>query len=208
VLGHAVLDNTRSATVYISNVGNPADGFVLRLDLSLSPTVKVNSATEIAHGYKVVPNAAAFVFGPTGLVYNKGTDTLYVASTADNAIFAVAKASKLTTPIVRGTKIFGNPPNANLRGPLGMVNAPNGDLIVANGDGVSGDPTQPSEYVEFSKTGTFVSQFNIDPAQGGAFGIDAGLLGDNAPRLAVVDDNVNTLNVFTGLTPSVAGAGQ
>jgi hypothetical protein len=38
-----------------------------------------------------------------------------------------------------------------LRGPLALALAPNGDLITANGDAVNGDPTQPSEIVEFTK---------------------------------------------------------
>ncbi len=35
----------------------------------------------------------------------------------------------------------------HLHGPFGLVLAPNGDLITANGDAVNGDPTQPSELV-------------------------------------------------------------
>jgi hypothetical protein len=122
----------------------------------------------------------------------------------------VAKASKLTTTAGKGTKIFSNPPDAHLHGPLGMVKAPNGDLIVANGDGVAPNPAFPSAYIEFTKAGAFISRFNIDPDIGGAFGIDAGLVAslDNAPRLAVVDDNTNTLNVSTGLPPSISGAEQ
>jgi hypothetical protein len=48
---------------------------------------------------------------------------------------------------------------------------PNGDLITANGDAVNGDPTQPSEIVEFTKNGEFVGQFNVDAGQEGAFGM-------------------------------------
>jgi hypothetical protein len=92
------------------------------------------------------------------------------------------KASKLTAPTHLGTKVFGN---AVLHGPLGMVRAPNNNLIVANGDGISPDPTHPSEYVEFAKSGgngVLIDEFNIDPNLGGAFGIDAGLLSDTAAR--------------------------
>jgi hypothetical protein len=89
-----------------------------------------------------------------------------------------------------------------------MVQAPNGDLIVANGDGVNGDVTHPSEYVEFTKTGDFVGQFNIDDAQGGAFGIAVGAGPNNAPRLAVVDDNASDLNIFTGAAPALNGPAE
>ena len=61
--------------------------------------------------------------------------------------------------------------DAHLRGPLGLVLAPNGDLITANGDAVNPDPTQTSELVEFTPEGKFVGQFSIDPTAGAAFGL-------------------------------------
>jgi hypothetical protein len=74
--------------------------------------------------------------------------------------------------------------------------APNGDLITSNGDAVNPDPTQPSEIVEFTKSGKFVGQFNVDAGQGGAFGIGIAMVGYNTARLAVVDDNANDLIVI------------
>jgi hypothetical protein len=188
---------------FVTNAGNPHNGFVTRLDVTLSPSPTATS-TIIANGYTVQPNSAAFVFGPTGLVYDPATDTLYVASTADNAVFKVNRAGTRTTSAGQGTMIFSD--KSVLRGPLGMAAAPNGDLIVANGDGVNGDPTHPSEYVEFTKTGTSVGKFNIDQNQGGAFGIAVDTGPNGEPRLAVVDDNVPTLNIFTGLPPSINAA--
>ena len=83
-----------------------------------------------------------------GLVYDPATDILYVASTLDNAVYAVTSASTRTTSGGKGTKIFSD--NTVLFGPLGMAQAPNGDLIVANSDLTSNAVlTQPSEYVEF-----------------------------------------------------------
>ena len=88
-----------------------------------------------------------------------------------------------------------------------MAQAPNGNLIAANSDlTTNADLTHPSEYVEFTTSGSFVSQFNIDVNQGGAFGIAVGATADGAHRLAVVDDNVPDLNIFTGLPPSINGA--
>ncbi|HWN49005.1 MAG TPA: hypothetical protein VNO18_04130 [Xanthobacteraceae bacterium] len=48
-------------------------------------------------GYAHRFDPAALVLGPTGLAYDKATDTLYVASTADNKIFAVSHAGKTTS---------------------------------------------------------------------------------------------------------------
>ena len=45
-----------------------------------------------------------------------------------------------------------------------------------------------------------------DVGQGGAFGFAVGATADGAPRLAVVDDTVPNLTIFTGLTPSINGA--
>jgi hypothetical protein len=77
-------DFTDRAAVFVSNLLN---GTVTRLNLTISSNgVIVNSATVIAMGYTVEPNAAAFILGPTGLAHDAATDVLYVASTADNAI--------------------------------------------------------------------------------------------------------------------------
>ena len=55
----------------------------------------------------------------------------------------------------------------HLHGPLGLVLAPNGDLITANGDAVNPIPTPPSELVEFTPAGKFVasSRSILAPAQ-------------------------------------------
>jgi hypothetical protein len=79
--------------------------------------------------------------------------------------------------------------------------APNGDLITSNGDAVNGDPTQPSEIVEFTKGGKFVSQFNVDAGQGGAFGIGIAPVNFDTVRLAVVDDNANDIIVIDQNVP-------
>jgi hypothetical protein len=98
---------------------------------------------------------------------------------------------------------------SRLFGPLGLAQAPNGDLITANSDLTNNaDPTHPSEYVEFTTSGDFVGEFNVDDAQGGAFGIAVGTIANGAPRLAVVDDNAADLNVFTGLPPSISSAAR
>jgi hypothetical protein len=184
-------DNGDQAQVFVSNV---LSGTVSRLDIAVGPSnITVLHKTEIAIGYTHEPNAAALVLGPTGLAYDKATDTLYVASTADNKIFAVPHAGKATSFVVRGTPIFASP---RLRGPLALVFAPNGDLLTANGDAVNGDPTHPSEIVEFTKSGEFVREFNVDAGQGGAFGIATVLFGYPPFNFAAVDDVSNSISVY------------
>jgi hypothetical protein len=69
-------------------------------------------------------------------------------------------------------------------------------LITANGDAVNGDPTRPSEIVEFTKSGKFVGEFNVDAGQRGAFGIGIVTIGGDTVRLAAVDDNANDIIVI------------
>jgi hypothetical protein len=188
-------DDSDHPTVYVSNVLN---GTVVRLNLTLTnTTVTVNQTTKIAAGYTTQPSSAALVLGPTGLAHDIGTDILYVASTADNAIFAVPHASTRSSPSGgTGTGMM-IAQNGQLRGPLALAFAPNGDLITSNGDAVpSADPNHPSEIVELTKAGTFVGQFNVNSAQGGAFGLAIALVGSNTARLAAVDDNTNEIVVI------------
>ena len=104
-----------------------------------------------------------------------------------------------TSPVDKGDLVFQDP---HLRGPLALVFAPNGDLIATNGDAVNGDPTHPSELVEFTKGGKFVGESNIDAGQGGAFGIAVPAGPFIRSILAAVDDVPNTVTVFNA--PGVA----
>jgi hypothetical protein len=191
-----VADHTDTATVFVSNVLN---GTVTRLNLTnltnltASPNAVQVKAVVIASGYTVQPNAAALILGPTGLAYDAAADTLYVASTADNEIFAVSQAGARTNSSGTGTVIF---QDEHLRGPLALAFAPNGDLVTSNGDAVNADPTQPSEIVEFTKSGKFIGQFDVDAGQGGAFGLAIALVGGDTARLATVDDNTNSIIVI------------
>lgn len=207
-----VLDRGTTGLAFVSNVGNANDhGFVTRFMLSISKAgVTFDNPTIVASGYKARPNKAGFVTGPTGLVYDPASDILYVAATRDNAVFAVPHAGTRKTTAGPGTMVFRD--LTVLRGPLGMAQAPNGDLVVANSDLFNGDLSHPSEYVEFTKNktaqGAFVSQFNVDVNQGGAFGIANAFTDNGASRLAVVDDNAADLNISTGLPPATNGANR
>ena len=185
-------DNGDQAQVFVSNVKSRT---VSRLDLAVGASdVTVLKKTEIAMGNAGRPDPNALILGPTGLAYDKATDTLYVASTADNENFAVPNAGKTVSFVTKGTPIFASP---NLRGPLALVFAPNGNLLTANGDAVNADPTHPSEIVEFTKSGKFVREFNVDASRGGAFGIGTVLAGQPSFNFAAVDDVPNSISVYS-----------
>jgi hypothetical protein len=188
--GMAIRDLGNAAQVFVSNVLN---GTVVRIDMFLSQhTIQVRDTVVIATGLSFRPDPAALELGPSGLAYDANRDILYVADSADNTVRAINKAGDLTQDGGPGTMIFQDP--IHLHGPLDLVLAPNGDLLVANSDGSNADPNQPSEIVEFTTAGQFVTQFSIDPNNGGAFGVNIHNVG-GAVRFAAVDDNKNSLLV-------------
>jgi DNA-binding beta-propeller fold protein YncE len=188
-----VSDHGSEVQVFVSNV---LSGTVSRLDVDVSRGgFHVDSMTQIASGYVQRCDPAALVVGPTGLAFDARTETLYVASTGDNAIYAVHDAGSTRHDRGKGDLVYAD--MAQLRGPLGLVLGPNGNLIAANGDAVNGDPNHPSELIEFTRSGHFVAASSVDPAgQGGAFGI-AVRGSEEAFRFAAVDDVNNTLKLWT-----------
>jgi hypothetical protein len=186
-----VFDEGSKAIAFVSMV---LSGRVVRLNLNVSATdVTVTSKTVIAGGYEHRGDPAAFEVGPTGVVYDQTTDILYVASTADNAVFAVQNAATRGNSGSRGAVIY---TDANhLHGPLAMAEAPNGDLLVSNSDVINSNPHLPSEIVEFTKQGQFVTQLSVDPLQGGSFGLAVNVNGGES-FFAAVDDNTATLTLW------------
>ena len=186
-----VLDEGDQAVAFVSMV---LSGNVVRLNLDVSSSgVTVVRTTVIASGYPHRGDPAAFEVGPTGLVYDPTLDVLYVASTADNAVFSVPNARTRNSSAGKGTIIYTD--SVHLHGPLAMAQAPNGHLIVANSDVINPNPHLPSEYVEFTKQGQFVKQLRIDPAEGGSFGLAVNV-NPVESFLAAVDDNTATLIVW------------
>ena|ERR1700730_12597713 len=120
-------------------------------------------------------------------------DTLYVASTGDNAIFAIRNASETATDSGKGQLVIRD--SIHLHGPLGPARARNGNLITSQGDVVNPEPNQPSEIVEYMSTGHFVAQFSINPGSGSAFGLALASFEDGF-RFAAVDDGLNVLDIW------------
>jgi hypothetical protein len=187
-----VYDRGDRALIFVSNV---LSGAVTRINVSLpsSGGFRVTSATQIASGYTHRADAAAFELGPTGLVYDPRNDTLYVASTADNAVYAVRNAGG--THRDRGTGRVVYHDQTHLHGPLGLTMAPDGNLIAANGDAINPDPNNTSTLVEFTRQGRFVAQFSLNPNPGGAFGV--AVSGGPRHQLAAVNDIDNTVQIWT-----------
>lgn len=191
-----IIDQGPQVSAFVSNVLN---GTVARIDINIGPSgaTLLNSSHIIASGYAHRSDPAALVIGPTGLAYDAAHDVLYVASTNDNAVFAVSGAAALTHDNGRGSVIYQD--NDHLRGPLALALAPNGDLVTANGDAINPDPQQQhgSEIVEFTPQGRFVATMQVDPTPGSAFGLAFGLSSSGQSQFAAVNDNTNTATVWT-----------
>jgi hypothetical protein len=185
--GLAINDKGNSAQVFVSNV---FDGTVTRLNLSFKgDAVTIDQSTTIASGYTFALNPGAIVIGPAGLFYDQKKDVLYVAAENDNKIFAVSGASKLTASGGSGTMIFSDPA---LNGPLGLIKAPNDDLITVNADSLNGSPAIPSDMIEFTIGGTLVRQFSIDPNPGSGFAILS-----LQKEFAYVDDFTSNVTIWS-----------
>lgn len=189
-----VIDSGANPIVFVSNA---LSGTIYRFNLRISGgSVTTGHATEIAQDYSHQCDAVTFVDGPTGLAYDPNKDTLYVASTLDNTVYGVDHARTRTSAVSRGVAVYSDPNHLN--GPLALALAPNGDLITANNDNVvSGSMVPPSEYVEFTKSGQFVGDFQIDPSAGGAFGLAVRRTSHDSVIFSAVDDNVPNLQTFT-----------
>jgi hypothetical protein len=199
-----VHDEGNLVQVFVSNV---LTGTVSRLDLLLDAgNVQVKSAAVIASGYLHRPDPATFEVGPTGLAYDHRRDILYVASTGDNEVFAVKNAGEDNQSRGMGQLIYRD--QVHLHGALAMVLAPNGHLLVSNSDGINPDPNQPSEIVEFTVHGQFIGQLSVDPAEGGAFGLNIVQVADDVVRFAAVDDNANTITIWKLINASLTNPEQ
>jgi hypothetical protein len=186
-----VFDEVTQALVFVSNVKT---GTVTRINLAIGPSgPSVTSMTQIASGYPHRCDPAAFVVGPTGLAFDEAANVLYVASTDENAIFVVPDAGDTNADQGKGQLLVQD--SRHFHGPLGLVRAMNGDLISAQGDAVNFDKSKPSQIVEVTSSGAFVSQFAVNHSPGSAFGV---ALTETAAgsRFAAVDDGSNVLDVW------------
>ncbi len=163
---------------------------VLRIDLESgeNQAPKVISEQVIAEKIPWVDSAEALVLGPTGLAL-AANGTLYVASTQNDKILAIAEAATRTTAAPDGGTVLTE--GGHLKEPLGMVLAPDGDLITTNG----GD----GNIVETTPQGQQIAVQTADKKTGAGslFGL---AIGPSGHSIYYVDDGENTLNLL-GSTP-------
>jgi hypothetical protein len=180
-------------------VSNVLSGTVIRIEASTKGgTFTVHDTITLASGLDHRGDPAALELGPAGLSYDAVHDVLYFVSSTDNAIYAIGDAEHHPAPVALIDRDL-----IHFHGPVGLTLAPNGHFIVGNSDGSNADPNQPSELVEVTVGGKFISQLSLDPNNGGAFGFAIGPspLSDDFLLLAAVDDNANTIELITQPAP-------
>ncbi len=130
------------AEIFVSNVlSRPAGDKTLpktgtctvaRLDVALGSGVpRLTATTLVGTAFPWEVNQPTFVLGPTGLAIGSN-GVLYVAQTFGNHITAIPDALTRTSPVADGSSTLTS--GGALSAPLGMVLAPNGDLVVTNGN--------------------------------------------------------------------------
>jgi hypothetical protein len=183
-----------TTTLFVSNALNGGaikgihavdNSTVLRIQLESGPgqPPKVVSQQVIANKIPWVDSPEALVVGPTGVAL-AANGTLYLADTLANRITAIPQALTRTTPAPAGGKTITE--GGHLKEPLGLVLAPNGDIITTNaGDGNMVETTPAGKQLIAQPADAKVgagSLFGllVAPAGGGVYFVDDG---ENTLRL-------------------------
>jgi hypothetical protein len=141
---------------------NAADGTVIRINLGIQggrPVVQ--TIVQVASDYPTKTNGSGPTTGISGLAYDSSQGVLYVASSADGAVYAVAGAATIRDGTGTGAKLA--TPAGLLSGPTAMALAPNGDLIVTT-HANSSTTAANSQWVEITPQGSLVGQVALEPS--------------------------------------------
>ncbi|HEY3927004.1 MAG TPA: hypothetical protein VGL89_01400 [Candidatus Koribacter sp.] len=190
------IDDDHFAVLFFTNVLNGTvahspnvvhEGTVVRMVLSVSKSKMPAKLTShvIGSSFPERTDPGALVIGPTGVAFSLGNDTLYVADSLNNRIAAIHNALIRDQTAGTGDTVLSG---ESLNDPLGLAIAPDGHLIIANGN--NGD------LVEVTQRGHQVAHKLVDntgnpPGAGTLFGLDV-----KTGAVFFVDDGSNTLNVF------------
>ncbi len=175
--------NVLNGTVAASG-GTVNQGTVVRLNLEVDEdeAPDVESETVIGSGFGERTDPDALVIGPTGVGLGK-SGTLYVADTLANRIAAIPDALFRKKSAGTGETVSSG---GELRGPLGLAIAPNGDILVVNG----GD----GNMVETTPEGDQVAVKGVDTTGAGAGTLFGLAVPRGRPGVYFVNDGNNTLD--------------
>jgi DNA-binding beta-propeller fold protein YncE len=191
------LDAGSTAALFVTNVLNGTiaangkvvhGGTVVRLMLSVSQAAmpSLQSITVVGSGFPERSDPAAVVVGPTGLALSPDGSTLYVADSLNNRIASIADPLLRISTAGRGVTLT---KGGNLKDPLGLAVAADGNILSVNGTNGYLTETTPEGLqvatVLLDSTGT-------PPGAGALFG----LISVQGQGIYYVDDASNTLNLL------------
>lgn len=193
----ATVDRGNSATIFVSNTGFGVEApgqdvveraTVLRLDLSIPPNGApvVTKETVVADGFGQQADKDVFIVGPTGLALAPN-GTLYVSDAIGNRIVAIRDALTRTTSGGKGTTVT---EGGLLKRPLAMATAPNGHLLVMNGQNGQVVEIDPVEGKQIYARWIDANKAQTPPGSGDLFGVAMTPAGDG---FYFVMDEVNAL---------------
>ncbi len=189
----AVVDRGSSATLFVTNIGvdlqSPGQdpvkkANVLRIELALPPNRApiVRSEQIVADGFASQPDKDVFAIGPTGLALGKN-GTLYVSDAIGNSVHAIPDALTRKTSAGTGAEIA---KDGFFKRPLAMAIAPNGNLLVLNGQNGLVVEVEPASGHQLVARWIDVNRAQVPPGNGNLFGLAMTL--DGAGFYYVEDD--------------------
>ncbi len=189
------LDLGYAAVLFVSNVLNGTvaangavvtHGSILRILLLTPANGKPFEVfrTTIASGFEERTDPMALVIGPTGVAL--GADgRLFVADTLQNRIAAIPNALFRVDDAGGGVTVS---QGGALNGPLGLVIAPNGNIIIVNAN--------DGNMVETTTRGEQVAVKGVDVSMQGAGTLFGLAIAPGGEGIYFVDDGNNTLDLL------------
>ncbi len=184
-----------TTTLFVSNVLNGGakaglktvdNSTVVRISLNTGTghTPTVQSEQVVADGIPWRDDKAALAIGPTGVAL-ASNGTLYVADTLESRIISIPDAMSRNAPLLdKGITVSAG---GHLNQPLGLILAPNGDILTTNaGDG---------NIVETTPSGHQIATVAGD-AKTGAGSLFGLAIAPGGKGLLYVDDGFNTLRLL------------
>jgi len=156
----------------------------IRLDVSAAHAPTVQSEQVVADGIPWRDDKSALAIGPTGVALAQN-GTLYIADTLESRIIDVPNAMTRSTPLFdKGITLSAG---GHLNQPLGLILAPNGDILTTNaGDG---------NMVETTPAGHQIATVAGD-AKTGAGSLFGLAIAPGNKGIVFVDDGFNTLRLL------------
>ncbi len=206
------VDDEHQAALFVTNVlngtvaGNGSvvnQGTVVRVNLAVSEKIMpfLESLTVVGAGFSERTDPAALVIGPTGVglspachdnesdcraPFGEDEPVLYVADSLNNRVVVITDPMTRTTPSGPG-KVLSS--GGSLNDPLGLTVAPNGHVLVVNGnDGFITEITSHGAQI----ASKLIDNNGTPPGAGALFG----LIFEPNVGLVFVDDATNTLNLL------------